>query len=126
MSIQRTRHRAQATKLTPPCEMNMTLETLFISMLKKAVTVKMRADVPMNLCTNYLKTNDDLGGTPPHPHDMAAANRTLSCDKKQTSSVLMNSLKLHISVPIYLSFLHPDTFPLSVSPVFHSTFAYPP
>ena len=41
-----------ATKLTLPCEMYMTLETLFISILKKAVTVKMRADVPMNLCTN--------------------------------------------------------------------------
>ena len=43
----------------------------------------MRADVPTNSCTNQLETNDDLGGSPPHPHDMAAANRTLSCDKKQ-------------------------------------------
>ena len=33
-------------------KMNMTLQTLVISILKKAVTVKMRADVPMNLRTN--------------------------------------------------------------------------
>ena len=36
----------------PLCEMNMTLETLCILIPKKAVTVKMSADVPMNLCTN--------------------------------------------------------------------------
>ena len=34
------------------CKMNMTLETLFISILKKAGTVKMRANVTTNLCTN--------------------------------------------------------------------------
>ena len=40
----------------------------------------------------------------PHLHDMAAANRTLSCEKKnKTSSVVTNSLNLlHISVRIYL------------------------
>ena len=53
----------------------------------------MRADVSTNSCTNLLKTNDDLGGSPPHPHDMAAANRTLSCDRNKTSSILMNALK---------------------------------
>ena len=34
------------------CKMNMTLETPFLSILKKAVTVKMRADVTTNLCTS--------------------------------------------------------------------------
>ena len=64
----------------------------------------MRADVSTNSCTNQRKTNDDLGRQPAAPHDMAAANRTLSCvKKKKTSSVLMNSLKLHISVWIYLT-----------------------
>ena len=52
----------------------MTLETLSISILKKAVTVKMRADVP----TNQLKARNDLAGSPPRPHDMAAANRSSS------------------------------------------------
>ena len=37
----------------------------------------------MTLEQTKLKTNDDLDGSPPHPHDMAAANRTLSCDKKK-------------------------------------------
>ena len=32
-------------------------------------------------------------GSPPHPHDMAAANHTLSCDK--TLPILVNSLKRH-------------------------------
>ena len=78
----------------------------FISMLKKAVTVKMRADVPTNLCTNQLKARSELGGRPPHPHDMAAANRTLSLDKNnKTSSALMNSFRHHDSVQIYLPLL---------------------
>ena len=74
----------EATNLTLPCEINMTLETLFLSRYwkKKAVTVKMRANVPMNLCTNALKARNDLGSSPPHPHDMAAANRSLSWEQQ--------------------------------------------
>ena len=44
----------------------------------------MRADVTTNLCTNWLIARKNLGGSPPHPHDMAAANRTLSWEKKTT------------------------------------------
>ena len=36
-----------------------------------------------NELLHKLKTNDGLGGSLPHPHGMAAANRTLLCDKKQ-------------------------------------------
>ena len=42
--------------------MKMTLENPIISKLKKAVTVKMRADVPMNLCANQTQARNDLGG----------------------------------------------------------------
>ena len=38
-----------------------------VSELKKAVTVKMRANVSTNSCTKYLKTNDDLGRQPTAP-----------------------------------------------------------
>ena len=81
----------------------MTLDTFDLE-LRRAVTVKMRADVPTNSCTNKLKTKDDRRGSPPHPQDMAAANRTLSCEKNETASALMNSLSHHDSVRIYLSF----------------------
>ena len=67
----------------------MTMDTFLISKLNKAVTVKMRADVSTNSCTKQVKTNDDLGGSTPHPQDMAAANRTRSCDENKTSSVLI-------------------------------------
>ena len=65
-------------------------------MLKKAVTVKMRADVPLNLCTNKLKARNDLGGSPPHPHDMA---------NNKTSSGVMDSSRHHSSVRIYIPLL---------------------
>ena len=39
----------------------------FLSILKKAVTVKMRADVTTNLCTNKLKARNNLGGSPAAP-----------------------------------------------------------
>ena len=62
----------------------------------------MSADVPNELLHKLTETNDDLGGSPPHSYEMAAASRTFSCDKKKTLPIFMNSLKLHISVQIYL------------------------
>ena len=54
------------------------------------------------------------GGSPPHPHDMAAANRTLSCDKTlpNTHELTQASLSVRIYFNIYdisIGDLEPDS-----------------
>ena len=51
-------------------EMNMTLDTF---------------DLETEKGCNSEDVNDDLGGSP--PHDMAAANRILSCVKRKTTKL---------------------------------------
>ena len=50
--------------------------------------MKMRADVPLHLCTNKLKARNDLGVSPPHPHDMA--------NNKTSSGVMDSSVRIYI------------------------------
>ena len=49
---------------------------------EKTAIVKICADVQMNLSTNWLKTSDDLGGSP-HPQDMVAIDRASPWEKQQ-------------------------------------------
>ena len=70
---------------------------LFLSTpdLGKGLIVKTCENVSHNelVVKTNLKQMTIKGGSPPHPHDMAAANRTLSNDK--TVPTLMNSLMRH-------------------------------
>ena len=60
--------------------MNMTLENLYVDTEKGCNSED--ACRCANELLHKLTKNDDLGDSPPHLHDMAAANRTLSCKKK--------------------------------------------
>ena len=79
--------------LTLPREMIMLfLDTLD---LEEGVTMKTCENASHNELVYKLteKQMPITGGSPPHAHDMAAANGTLFCDKPVPA--LMNSLKRH-------------------------------
>ena len=84
-------HSTHDTVLTLPREMNLLSGALLMS--EEGLTVQTCEDVSHNELVHKLTESKCDQVRPPHPRDMAAANRTLSCDK--TLPILMNSDKHH-------------------------------